>query len=258
MLYILFSIIIFILAIIEFISSYGKIKYENHRRWAIRAFKIGKFLHRWDFNISRIQLPKSNSILFLCNHVNFIDIFIVNYILAIIYPKHHVVYITREEFAVIPIIGTYLKENHILVKNNFVEDKIRIENQLAELKRKHEKLIIVLFPEGCLYTKYNSLKSKKWCEKNNLPDYKNVLAPRINGVYTVLNAFKPEQVIQAVLLYPDNPEKTKGAEYYHFIYDYFPRKCHIQLKDVSNIKPFYYSNNFNTNFYNYWKTYVDY
>lgn len=255
--YILFILFIVLFAIKEFIVSFGKITYANHRNWAINAYTLGKLFLGWKLDYTKLQITCNHTLL-ISNHVNFLDAFLINYILAIQYPEYHVVYITREQFSPIPIVGNYLKNNHILVKYNFAEDKIHIEEQITKLKKKYKKLIIVLFPEGVLQSSDNKVKSLKWIMKHNLPNYNNVLAPRTNGIYTVLNSFNPEEIIKSVIKYPDNPQKDKGNEYRHLLTSNFPKQCKIEFSKVNQKFILNDKLGFEKQFYDFWKKEVDY
>lgn len=256
--YLLFIFLSLGIAFKEYVKTCGKLTYENHKIWAIKTFNIGKKICGWNLNINNITNLKEDKVLLISNHVNFIDAFALNYVLAVRYPEYHTMYVTRTQFASIPIIGKYLRNNHILVQNNIEKDLVNMRKRIDELTNKHKKTILVLFPEGTLMDSTSREKSIKWCDKLGINHYQNVLAPRTTGLYHILREYQPSQVIQSIFRYDDDVDFMCGNEYYHFLNNNFPTEINIAFNCVNekfNVKN---KELFAKQFYKYWKSNVDY
>lgn len=261
--YIIYILGIYIFAIKEFIFSLGNITYENHKKWVINSFNLGKFLCGWKYNFDYTNIlyndindiKNENKILLISNHVSFIDAFSINYIIATRFKDYTAIYITREQFASIPIIGKYLCNNHILVKYKSEEDIIHIKKQINTLTKKYEKTILILFPEGKLMDINSRSKSNIWCHKIGIPEYKKCLAPHTNGIYNVLKTYKPDTIISAHIEYPDDPDFKKGNKYKDLINNNFPKKFNITFKYINNFinNKFKSKQEFNKELYYFWR-----
>lgn len=230
-------------------------------------YKYGEFFLNWSYQLylglsitDRNMNSNYNKMVFMANHSNFLDAYMVPVILKKVFPEHKQLFITKYGYSKLPVIGKFLKTNHILLKNNLQEDIQTIKNIAENCYQNNEKIIIIIFPEGKLRYNESIEKSIKWCNKNNLPQYYNCLAPRTNGIYTLLKYFQPDYIIQGLLKYDNDSDgkgRFKGVYYSDFIYGNFPNKLNISLElrknkfNIENLKIF------EEQFYHYWKINVD-
>lgn len=262
-------------SIVYYLSCWCNPNYTHHKKWIIDIYNFGMKYLGWSYifhNLSKtgnnplinehIKTYKTpNKILLLVNHVNFMDAFFIQYLIATEYSEYTALYITKSSYAKIPILGPYLSKNHILINNNVAEDIPLINDRITELEEKHEKLLIVLFPEGGLRYPLSIEKSNSWCNRINIPYYKNTLAPRINGIYTVLNAFKPDCILQGFFNYrEDIINNFKGINYSDILFDKLPKEVSFSIIDNTlHFKKISVEDHtfFTQQFYSYWKIYVD-
>jgi hypothetical protein len=278
----LFSLYMMYISVYYYIKSLFQPDYTTHKKWINYVFTYGKNKLNWNYRLTdnNKTLIKCNSPTFKCtntdvsinenipdkllllsNHVNFMDAFIIPYIVAKYFSRYTAIYITKEEYGKIPIIGTYLRRNHILIKGSGEQDIDIIKSRINELSKKHEKLLVILFPEGCLRYPASIKKSDNWCDKQNIDKYNNVLAPRINGLYNILMGYKPECIIQTILNYPVSDIKSyKGVWYSDILYGNLPNFVNLTLNDntdIINNMNYDDKNEFTNEFYKYWKINVD-
>lgn len=254
----------------EMMKNGGKLNHESQKKYIKKVYKYGKKHLGWSYeyfthnNLTSIIEPvnllkQPDNILFIGNHANFMDVFIIPYILTNQFPEHHITFITKDKYKSMPFIGPYLASHHILVKNKLEEDLALIKYKINLIKKKHKKTLVVLFPEGTFMEPYCKEKSDKWCDKLDIPWYKNVLAPRTNGIYTVLKTYQPNAIIQGLVAYDNNPLLLKGVYYHDFLTGNFPTKAKFYLNLVETDFKSVMKNKelFNKQFYKYWHKNVD-
>jgi len=113
--------------------------YKGIRLWAILIF------YGSGFRLKLLQNEKLNpkqSYMFIANHTSVLDIMVM----AIIHPKHPVVFVGKEELVKIPIFGTIYRRICIMVNRSDTRSKTRV----FKLAREKIQLgnSIVIFPEG--------------------------------------------------------------------------------------------------------------
>lgn len=113
--------------------------YKGIRLWAILTFYGSGFRLKLERNQ---ELNPIQSYMFISNHTSGIDILVM----AMIHPKHPIVFVAKEELAKIPIFGRIYKQIGILVDRSDNTSKRRV------FKLAKEKIdlgnSIVIFPEG--------------------------------------------------------------------------------------------------------------
>lgn len=217
--------------------------------------KYMNWKHNLKTNLNIEKINKLNKLLLISNHSNLSDFVHILYIMRTLFPEHKIMGVTLKMFVKIkvPYITEELENHHILLEGNYENDKLFIEKQLEKFK--NEKIIILLFPEGTIYNNREIRKSIEWCKKNNLKLFKETLCPRSKGLYTILDIFKPDYVIQALMTYKDDPERIKGNEFIHILENNFPLLCDVELYKSDVIDVFKKSkdmDDFTNLFYNYW------
>jgi hypothetical protein len=251
----------FIYILTEYIYKFGDLGYTSFKK-VINYFNwFGNKIIGWNINtfinISNNQyIP--DKLVIISNHINFIDAIIIPNLLVNKFPEHKLMFITREKYGGIPIIGQYFRKNHILIKNNLTEDLQLIEQKINDFTKLNEKIMILIFPEGTFMTNTTIKKSINYCNKISIQPYKRCLAPRTSGIFSILNIIKPSIIGVLSIIYTDNLERNKGTEYAHLLYDYFPKFCNISLKLI-NIDNFNLGNRkeFDYEFYKFWRNEYD-
>lgn len=113
--------------------------YKGIRLWAIICFYGSGFRLHFDKDL---ELNPNQSYLFISNHASLMDIAVM----AIIHPKHPIVFVAKEELAKTPVFGTIFKRICIMVNRSDNTSKRRV------FKLAKEKIdlgnSIVIFPEG--------------------------------------------------------------------------------------------------------------
>lgn len=258
--YLLFLLSCFLLIIYEYIINKLRLSYKSFINVLSFAYLFGVKIIGWHIN-KFIKLPPMDdipdNIVAICNHINYIDVVIIPYILITTFPNHKLIFISKDKYSKLPIAGSYLSNNHILVKNNIEHDLNLINNKLTLFKKQNTKTITLIFPEGTFMEPETIKSSNKWCDKLYIQRFNHCLAPRINGIYTVLKIINPDKIIQCSIEYTDNPSNNKGTEHSHLLYDYFPSYCCICMKLINNDFNLDNKNIFEKQFYSYWRNIYD-
>lgn len=205
-------------------------------------------------NLNGFQNDKR--IIMLSNHVNLCDIFTVLAMVRKTFPNHKIIGVTKKQFDSIPLFNKYLKNCSILLdsnknKNNkhkeYLNDiydnlidknEYEIINQIETLT-KDCKSIVVLFPEGRIYSNESVKKSNDWCDKNSLEKYNHVLAPRYGALYKLLKYYDPSTVLINHIIYTDDLYNNKGKEYIDLLSGKLPKKSNMIIKDYSILIDYY-------------------
>jgi 1-acyl-sn-glycerol-3-phosphate acyltransferase len=250
----LFFLHMYFIVIREFIKSGFYLKYENQINWGRDVFKFNKWLYGWRQQIHIKQDIPKNNILMIGNHVNLTDIFQLQEMINTLFPFHKMTYLVKKDITNIPFFGEFIKNNHIVVGDNHEENIIAIQKYMKRLQ--NERIILFIFPEGGTYYKDNIRKSNEWCKKQNISPYQSCMCPKTRGLYTILNAFSFDAIIQTYLTYPDDIHREKGVYYTDFFTNKLPRISEIYVKDIStiftNIHLLSYEE-FSEHIYSYWR-----
>jgi hypothetical protein len=253
----------FIYIISEYLFSFGNLGYNSFKRVLSYGNWFGNNIIGWQINKyvninveQKANLP--DNIVVISNHINFIDILTLPKLLMDTFPEHKLMFITRDKYRIVPIVGNYFANNHILIKNKVEEDLELINNKLTDFKNKNKKTMILIFPEGIFMTKETIKASNNWCAKIGIKPYNRCLAPRTSGIFNILNIIKPSVIVASSIIYTDNISNNKGTEYSHLLYDYFPKFSCISMKlintSIFNLKD---RKQFDKDFYKYWRNEYD-
>lgn len=252
-----FIFIIIIYLIIEFILSiysFKNIDYNNLIKICNKSFIFSSKYLKWRQKIDNSYNPlikkiKNNErILFISNHVSLMDFIHYIYFFTSNFPDHRIICVTKKCFTNIPYIGKIINDNAIIAEDIYDKNKDTYIKKLKNIKKKiknlidinnNKKTIILLFPEGKIYNNINIIKSNSWCEKIGIEKFYNSLCPHINGLYSILNVYKPQEIITTKIKYSDDIYNKKGKEYYHFILNYIPKQSNIFLNRTNIIKKYY-------------------
>ena len=215
-------------------------------------FIINKYLHNWSIEIEETinykkEFNNNNKLLVILNHPKILDgLFVYNYLINK-YPEHFVLFIIKKELINIPLIGKFIHNNFICLERNLNRDKPYLIEQINKYMNIHNKLIIVIFPEGTTFCKETKQKSDNWCNKNNYEKYNNLLCPRISGTKIIYDTFKPDLILNNTIYYMDDINHNKTNYEYELVNFNIIHRCKI-IEDIlpNNI-------DFEKELYNIWK-----
>jgi hypothetical protein len=251
----------FLYVLFEYVYCFRDLNYKSLKRVLSYSNWFGEKIIGWNTNTFININDKENipdKLVIISNHINFIDAVIIPNLLVNKFTEHKLMFITREKYGNIPIIGQYFRKNHILIKNNLEEDLQLIKKKINDFTKLNKKIIILIFPEGTFMTNNTIKNSNNYCNKISIQPYKRCLAPRTSGIFSILNIIKPTLIGVSSIIYTDNLQNNKGTKYSHFLYDYFPKFCNVSLKLI-NIDKFNLENRkeFDDEFYEFWRNEYD-
>ncbi|KAI4213834.1 MAG: hypothetical protein LQ351_003528 [Letrouitia transgressa] len=91
--------------------------------------------------------------------------------------------ILKESLRRIPIIGWGMQfSQFIFLKRNWETDKDRLATHMQKLNDASTPMWLMIFPEGTNLHPVTRKASKKWADKNKIPDMKHQLLPRSRGL----------------------------------------------------------------------------
>lgn len=188
-------------------------------------------------------------ILVISNHVSIVDFFHFIYVYKTLLPEHNIHLVAKGAFNNYPIIHEFMNKLCIPVYGSYEEDKNTIINFSQKIINSSEKTIVILFPEGKIFNKFNIDRSYKWSKRNLIQTtiqkhkYTNVVCPHSKGLYLLLKYFQPQTTLLNIIIFPDDIREKKGKEFYDYVTNYLPqyaniitRKCNINNVFDSIIK----------------------
>jgi 1-acyl-sn-glycerol-3-phosphate acyltransferase len=109
--------------------------------------------------------------------------------------------ILKEGLKYVPFIGPGMMfYGFVFMKRNWASDKIRLQHRLRKLKGRHggpmagsgslDPMWLLIYPEGTNLSANTRKASKKWAEKNHIPDLKRQLLPRSTGLWFCLQELR--------------------------------------------------------------------
>ncbi|KAL9615181.1 MAG: hypothetical protein Q9167_000387 [Letrouitia subvulpina] len=91
--------------------------------------------------------------------------------------------ILKESLRRIPIIGWGMQfSQFIFLKRNWETDKDRLATHMQKLNDQSTPMWLMIFPEGTNLHPVTREASRKWADKNKIPDMKHQLLPRSRGL----------------------------------------------------------------------------
>lgn len=252
----IFTLFMFLYILKEYITRFGVINGECYVSWCKNVLPFCKWSLGWKQYVkdssNRNDYKYKKRIVILSNHQNMIDFVHLQYFVSNNFPEHIPVFVINNRYSSVPLYGRYVDKFTIPIHGDITKDSITIERKINELKDK--KVVIILFPEGKIYEKENIDKSNSWCKKQNIENYTNVLCPRTKGLYTIINKFKPDVMLQSYLTYSDDIHHEKGKQYTDFINGNLPRIANLDIRKI-NMDTFKLNTieEFTNTFYAYWR-----
>lgn len=153
--------------------------------------------HKFYITIDSIQLLKqisnkdSNKVdILINNHLSTIDFILLFYLLNCV-KRRDIILVQKKELLFYPSVNVSIRgRKFIKLKRNWDDDK----NVLQEAIKKLKTGIIIIFPEGTRINKKNYIKSVKYCKENNIIPNKNLLIPKVKGLFNIVNILKKNKV----------------------------------------------------------------
>jgi lysocardiolipin and lysophospholipid acyltransferase len=113
----------------------------------------------------------------------------------------HLYIILKESIKYIPILGTGMMfYGFVFLTRKWATDKERFRYRLKKLSTSHagpmsgskglDPMWLLLFPEGTNLSTNGRAASKKWADKNEMPDLRHALLPRSTGLHFCLEELK--------------------------------------------------------------------
>jgi len=110
----------------------------------------------------------------------------------------HIYIILKESLKWIPVIGPGMMfYSFVFLSRKWEKDRPRFAHRLQKLKARHhgpmsgsndlDPMWLLIFPEGTNLSDNGRIKSKKWADKNGIPDIRHALLPRKTGLMFCLD-----------------------------------------------------------------------
>ncbi|KAL9584891.1 MAG: hypothetical protein Q9212_001853 [Teloschistes hypoglaucus] len=135
--------------------------------------------------------------------------------------------VLKESLRRIPIIGWGMQfSQFIFLKRNWEKDKDRLAAHLQKLNSAVAPMWLMLFPEGTNLHPVTRKASKKWADKNGIPDMEHQLLPRSKGLqFCIQNLRKTTPyVYDCTIAYEGVPTGQYASEIFTIQAAYFGGK----------------------------------
>ncbi|EIN13553.1 hypothetical protein PUNSTDRAFT_56913 [Punctularia strigosozonata HHB-11173 SS5] len=143
----------------------------------------------------------------------------------------------------IPVVGWGMRFfNFIFLARSWNSDRLALTTSLAKIGRRAETedtpFAFLLYPEGTLVSRDTRPISKKFADKEGIPDMIHTLLPRSTGLQYSLRSLAPRipslQLIDITMAYPGVPPMGYGQSYYTlrsiFLDGIPPPSIHLHLR----------------------------
>ena len=159
----------------------------------------GQFMKTGD---GRLQTNFPERLILIANHQIYTDWLYLWWVAYTNKMHGHVYIILKESLKYIPVVGWGMMfYGFIFMARNWAKDKSRLEHRLQILnKGSHggplsgsaglDPMWLLIFPEGTNLSENTKKASKKWADKQGIPDSQHQLLPRSTGLLFCLQELK--------------------------------------------------------------------
>ncbi|KAH4084099.1 hypothetical protein HBH70_027370 [Parastagonospora nodorum] len=195
----------------------------------------------------RLECDFPERIVYVSNHQIYTDWVYLWWIAYTSSMHGHLYIILKESIKYIPILGTGMMfYGFVFLSRKWATDKERFRYRLKKLSTSHsgplsgskglDPMWLLLFPEGTNLSKNGRAASKKWADKNDMPDLRHALLPRSTGLHFCLQELNDtvEWMYDCTLAYEGVPVGQYGQDLFTLRGTYFqgrpPKSVNIHLR----------------------------
>jgi len=144
-------------------------------------------LSRWLFRIrhsvryiDNIASKNDDIVLLTVSHQNCLDFIVLNEFLTIHYPLHKPVFVFNRKSvrSLFPFVEHWMEQMHVIVGKGCAPSVDDLKEKFIRLGYPRQRIVIVLFPEGRLFTRENHQKSLIYSLSSEIEPFRAVLMPR--------------------------------------------------------------------------------
>lgn len=184
----------------------------------------------------RIECDFPERMVLISNHQIYTDWIYLWWIAYASSMHGHIYIILKESIKYIPILGTgMMLYGFIFLSRKWATDKQRFQYRLKKLSTRHEAAVtganpkglnpmwLLIFPEGTNLSDNGRVASKKWADKNSIPDLRHTLLPRSTGLSYCLQELRDsvDYMYDCTLAYEGVPEGQYGQDLFSLRGSYF-------------------------------------
>ncbi|KAH7378377.1 acyltransferase-domain-containing protein [Phaeosphaeria sp. MPI-PUGE-AT-0046c] len=188
----------------------------------------------WKTEDGRLECDFPERMVLISNHQIYTD-WVYLWWMAYTASMHgHLYIILKESIKYIPIIGTGLMMyGFIFLSRKWATDQERFKYRLKKLSTSHagplsgskglDPMWLLIFPEGTNLSNNGRRASKKWADKNQIPDLRHALLPRSTGLLFCLQELKGsvEYMYDCTVAYEGVPVGQYGQDIFTLRSTYF-------------------------------------
>ncbi|KAF2747716.1 hypothetical protein M011DRAFT_467325 [Sporormia fimetaria CBS 119925] len=159
----------------------------------------------------------------------------------------HLYIILKESIKYIPIIGQGMMfYGFIFLSRKWEKDKERLQYRLRKLSGTHkgplsgkeslDPMWLLIFPEGTNLSDNGRAGSKRWAEKNDIPDLRHAMLPRSTGLLYCISELQKntDWVYDCTVAYEGVPPGEYGQDIFTLRSTYFegrpPKSVHMHWR----------------------------
>ncbi|KAG8987453.1 hypothetical protein FRB90_003331, partial [Tulasnella sp. 427] len=191
--------------------------------------------------VTDIKLPEK--LVIVSNHQVYLDWWYLWCLTYFMNVHGSVIIILKKSLKWLPIVGWGMQFfDFIFLARSWAADKIPLGSHLTrigqEAQAKDDPLSLIIYPEGTLVSKDTRPLSKKYADKEGIPDMRNCLLPRSTGLLFALRTLSPYvpdlHLLDITMGYPGIPPAGYGQSYYTlrsvFLDRVPPPELHIHMR----------------------------
>ncbi|KZO95979.1 hypothetical protein CALVIDRAFT_537566 [Calocera viscosa TUFC12733] len=190
-----------------------------------------------------VELKLPQKFICLANHQCYLDWMYLWCVLVFAHAHQHLYIILMDRFKWIPIVGWGMQFYRFLfIRRSWTADRVYLGRKLLEFGRyaikAAEPFVLMIYPEGTLVSDSTRALSRKYSEKMDIPDMKNMLLPRSTGLLFCLRTLSPSipnlAVVDFTIGYAGIPAGGYGQDFYTLRSVFFngisPPTLHLHMR----------------------------